>query len=292
MDLVAGDNNWDVILDEHNGSILAAFPFVKKNKAWFKVIGMPDLTPYMGIWWDTDGVKTEAERKTLEKRIQTSLIERLPPRDKFFIQLFPEISNGINLDWNGYETMAQHTYIIDNLADLNGVYNNFRRNIKGDITKAKKSIQIITSNDFDNFYQTCSKTFVRIKKKNPYDKELMRKAYETAHKKGCGRLMVAKDENGNTHAAVLLVWDKKTTYYLAGGGDPHLRSSGATSLLLWEAIQWASTVTSRFDFEGSMIPSVEKFFQGFGARQTPYLLITQTSSYILRLRESIKKALS
>ena len=198
----------------------------------------------------------------------------------------------MRLDWNGYTTLPQHTYIIDELADLDGVYHNFKRNIKGDITKAKKSIQITPSNDFESFYHTCSKTFARIKRKNPYDKELMRKAYETSQEKGCGKIMVAKDKKGNTHAAAFLVWDKKTTYYLAGGGDPHLRSSGATSLLLWEAIQFASTVSSRFDFEGSMIPSVEKFFQGFGARQAPYLLITQTSSYILRIRESIKKALS
>ena len=62
-----------------------------------------------------------------------------------------------------------------------------------------------------------------------------------------------------------------------GGADPELRNSGATSLLMWEAIQFAATVTKKFDFEGSMIESVERFVRAFGARQIPYFQITRMS---------------
>ena len=63
-----------------------------------------------------------------------------------------------------------------------------------------------------------------------------------------------------------------------GGGDPEFRNSGATSLLMWNAIQFASTVSQIFDFEGSMIESVERFFRGFGAVQTPYFSISHIRS--------------
>ena len=292
LDLVAGDSNWDVIVDEHHDSILSAFPYVKKKAAGFKAIGMPHLTPYMGFWYDPKKVRDGMEVETMASRIQNSLIDKLPPRDKLFIQLFPETSHNLKLNWDGYKAQSQHTYIIDDLTDMKQVYSEFKRNVKGDISKAKKNIRISQSTDFENFYSICSKTFDRIKKENPYDKTLMKKVFEATSQRGCGRIMVAEDENSNTHAAAFLVWDNKTTYYLAGGGDPKLRNSGATSLLIWEAIQWAATVSLQFDFEGSMIPSVEKFFQGFGPKKTTYNLITQNSSYLLQIRDYLKKVFS
>jgi hypothetical protein len=67
-----------------------------------------------------------------------------------------------------------------------------------------------------------------------------------------------------------------------GGGDPALRNSGATSMVLWQAITFAATVTKRFDFEGSMLEPVERFFRAFGARQTPYFRVTR-SGRLMRL---------
>jgi hypothetical protein len=51
------------------------------------------------------------------------------------------------------------------------------------------------------------------------------------------------------------------------GSDPRFRTSGAMSLLTWEAIKYAGQVTRRFDFEGSMLRPVERFFRAFGGRQ-------------------------
>jgi len=67
-----------------------------------------------------------------------------------------------------------------------------------------------------------------------------------------------------------------------GGGAPDLRNSGATSLCMWEAIQFAATVTKSFDFEGSMLETVERFFRAFGAKQTPYFAISKINSKLLK----------
>jgi hypothetical protein len=74
-----------------------------------------------------------------------------------------------------------------------------------------------------------------------------------------------------------VVRDRRTAYYLMGGGDPQLRTSGAGSLLLWEAIRQTRTAVSVFDFEGSMLRPVERFFRAFGGRQSPYLRISRTT---------------
>jgi hypothetical protein len=72
-----------------------------------------------------------------------------------------------------------------------------------------------------------------------------------------------------------------------GGGHPELRSSGATSLCMWEAIRHAAKVTKSFNFEGSMIESVERFFRAFGAVQTPYFNISKTPSRLLRVKQAL-----
>jgi hypothetical protein len=46
---------------------------------------------------------------------------------------------------------------------------------------------------------------------------------------------------------------------------------------MWEAVQFAATVTRKFDFEGSMMEPVERFFRAFGARQFPYFHVTKSS---------------
>jgi len=62
---------------------------------------------------------------------------------------------------------------------------------------------------------------------------------------------------------------------MAGGGNPSLRNSGAHSLILWEAIRYVADYAETFDFEGSMLPGVERFFREFGAIQTPYFTISK-----------------
>jgi hypothetical protein len=57
---------------------------------------------------------------------------------------------------------------------------------------------------------------------------------------------------------------------------------------MWNAIKIASENTKRFDFEGSMIENVERFFRSFGAVPIPYYNIKKTNSLLLRLYFALK----
>jgi hypothetical protein len=97
------------------------------------------------------------------------------------------------------------------------------------------------------------------------------------------------------HAVAYAVWDDKAAYYVLGGGEPDLRNSGATSLLVWELIMRAREVTDVFDFEGSMMEPLERFFRAFGGRQTPYLHVfraTRRGRTALALRSGWRRLAS
>ncbi len=57
---------------------------------------------------------------------------------------------------------------------------------------------------------------------------------------------------------------------------------------MWEAIRFAASVTRSFDFEGSMIEPVEKFFRAFGATQTAYHNVFKTNSRLLVTARALK----
>lgn len=50
-----------------------------------------------------------------------------------------------------------------------------------------------------------------------------------------------------------------------------LRNSGATSLLIWEVIKFASTVSKKFDLEGSKLEPVERFLEVLELFKNPTL---------------------
>jgi hypothetical protein len=120
-------------------------------------------------------------------------------------------------------------------------------------------------------------TFARQELQLPYSREFVRRLDDACNARAACQSFFAEDEARRVHAAAYIVWDERSAYYLMGGGDPELRTSGAMSLVLWEAIKFSHQVSRRFDFEGSVIEPIERFFRAFGARQVPYFYVSRYS---------------
>lgn len=86
-------------------------------------------------------------------------------------------------------------------------------------------------------------------------------------------VMIKSLENagGNVVATGMFAMWNKTTYYLAGAQEPSSNDDGAMYRLLWEGMmEGKKRGSTRFDFEGSMIPGVARFFRQFGSEPVPY----------------------
>jgi len=68
-----------------------------------------------------------------------------------------------------------------------------------------------------------------------------------------------------------------------------LRKSGALNLCIWDAIKFASTKVNRFDFEGSMVETIEISFRAFGAEQVPYFKITKYNNRLLKSFHALRE---
>jgi len=90
-------------------------------------------------------------------------------------------------------------------------------------------------------------------------------------------------------AASFCIIDKDKVFYLFGGYDYLSKHRGAGALCLFQSILFANEIgKSIFDFEGSMLPKVERYFRDFGADLTPYYSVNK-ANFLLEMIMKIKQ---
>jgi hypothetical protein len=290
LDAVCGDDNWDVCLIERGDIIVSILPYQKIQNFNQLYLVMPKLTQTLGPWIRPSKAKY-ANMLAEQKDLMTELINQLPSFDYFFQNFHYSITNWLPFYWHGFSQTTRYTYVLEDLSDIAKVWDGLLPNIRTDIKKAKSRFGVEVRDDFciEEFFDVNKLTFARQNMKMPYDLQFVKHLDDVCVKHNSRKIFYGKDKGGKIHAAVYLIWDQSSAYYLMSGGDPVLRSSGATSLLMWEAIQFSSTVTKKFDFEGSMIEPVERFFRAFGAKQVPYFSVKKHNSFLPVFEEFAKK---
>lgn len=289
LDAVCGEENWDVVLIEKNKNIIASMPYYKIKKVSFDLISMPQLTQTMGPYIKYPEGQKYHNKLSLEKKITNELIEKLPKFDKFSQNFHYNITNWLPFYWNNFEQTTRYTYVIEDLSNLENVFNNFDLSKKQNIKKAEKIVDIKFDLSARDFYENHKMTLLKQNDTITYSFELFESIYNSGYKHNSAKTIYAIDKVGNIHAALFVVWDQNSAYHLLNTVDPDFRNSGAASLVTREIIKFVSTKTKKYDFEGSMIENVESSFRKFGAIQKPYFQITKKNSKILKIRQLIKE---
>lgn len=277
---------WDALTIEKDGELIARLPYVTRRRRGRSYLIMPPLTPHLGPWLHRFPGKNP-RKSAAEKKIMTELIDRLPRFDGFTQHFHPSVSNWLPFYWRGFQQTTRYTYIIESLTDLSAVWQGMAANLRRNVRNAKEWLTVRDDLGLDAFLDLNEKTFRRQGLPMPYGRDFVARLDDACSKQKCRRILFAEDARGRVHAGAYFVWDSQASYWLMSGADADLRSSGATSLLVWEAIQFAATVTRSFDFVGSMIESVEHFFRTFGASQKPYLRVTKTNSPLVKMYDDV-----
>lgn len=90
----------------------------------------------------------------------------------------------------------------------------------------------------------------------------------------------------------MIKYYKSSVYYLLKGIEPTKKDLGGMDVVQFESIKFTLESGRAFDFEGSMIESIEKYFRSFGAVQKPYFTISKTNSKLLKIRKLIKEIIN
>lgn len=270
LDAVCGENNWDVVLVEKDGKIVASLPYKSVKKWGFSLLNMPLLTQKLGPWIYYPGQQSEYARLGYEKELLTELISKLP-RFAYFNQRFNyTITNWLPFYWKGFSQTTMYTYYIPDISNPEAAVEQFSSMKKRNIRKAEKLVEIkqdLTATAFYEHYQYC---LSKQKKEILYSADFFQRIYSAAYANNSGKIFYAVNAGGKVESALFVIWDASSAYYLTYSIDPDYRANGSPALLVKKAIEFLSGKTRRFDFEGSMIESVESSYRQFGTIQVPY----------------------
>ncbi len=278
LDTLCGEEKWDVAcVFNKNNEIIAALPYMKKGS---NRIGMPPFTQSMGPYIvEPEDIKY-TNKIGNQVKYMDELIEQLPKISYFNQRFHYNINNWLPFYWHNFKQTTRYTYILPDLSDIDAIHAGLRENVRRNLKKAgKEEIKVTPSEEIDSLSAILSANHILKKGED----KLLRRIYKSCSQHECGRIFAATDKNNELHAMIYLVWDDNQAYYLIGGSIPKYKRSSAMTLLIWESIKFAATITKSFNFEGSMIRPIERFFRAFGAIQTPYFQVYKYNSFLLRL---------
>lgn len=273
LDVVAPDR-WRELSVSNNGETIARWPIVTDGSKVF----MPKETQTIGPWFAKREGESEHDRLS---RTQKAIEEMLKQADigRWDYALAPECDYVLPFMQNGFQLHPRFTYVIDDLSDIENVEARYAKTVKKNIKRASQVVEVRSIDDPDVLIRSMRTTFEAQHRSLPVSEELIAQIVQESLRRSNGVLLAAFDNDGLCHASSLFVYDEKRCYYLLSGSDPAVRTSGAQTLILRDGIRFAAEHSKVFDFEGSMIEGIEKFFRQFSGRQVVYYRITKQSMF-------------
>ena len=284
LDAVA-PGNWHAIEVRRDGRIVGRLPYTTKRRYGLRALSTPWYTPWLGPWIQSAGAKPANELGHTHQVLE-NLIAGLPKAHRTFIPCAPEFQNLMAFHWADYKLQVDYTYRLTDLGDEQQLWKGLRDTVRRLCRKAERITAINRERDIGTFLCVLEKTFSRQGMDLSSSFPTLERIDEAMSCRNQRTLYCAEDALGQVHAAVYVVHDDRHTFYLAGGGDPALRESGAHSLAMWHAIKESGGRSQIFDFEGSMIRPIEYFVRGFGPQLCPRFT-ARHSSNVVKLIESI-----
>ena len=271
LDCNCGPDKWNVLLYGKDGEIEA---FMTYFQPYPGVVSMPMYSQSMGIWFNP-AYDLEDTTKNIGRRheICDFFIDHLPAHNHYLQRFPPSFTDWLPFYWKGYKQTTRYDYILPDISDVDKLWSELPE-IRRSVNRAKNryGLSVKRGIALDDFFAIYDKTYKRQGIATP-EAGTLRKIIEESQRRGLGDVWGAYDADNRLHAVLFVAWQESHAYAIASGRDPELPNSLAPTLLFWESICFASTVSRSFDCEGSMLQGVEWFLRKFGGVQTPYFTL-------------------
>ncbi len=260
--------------DEHQ--LIGGFFYLVTKKFGFNFIKLPPYTPHCGLFFVNES-KNKSSLNNFSKEIMDEVCNYISNLNSALTVLaFP--SQIVDLQpfiWNKYKVVPNYTYRIDLSKSMEEIVSHFDSKNRNVINKATKEQVEVVQNSmskqelYEHFFSSLSAT-----KANIYQSELENIFLKFSDESNSFSMEAKKE--GKRLGVVYCIYDKRNCYYLLGGVDKSAGVQGINNLLVKESIDKAKQLgCSIFDFEGSMLKGVEKFFRSFGPELIPYYTINK-----------------
>ena len=259
--------------------LLAGLPIWPYSTLGVRRLRQPPLTPYWGpMLFPLRG--EYHTRLNHEIAILHALARALLPWPDITMQCHPNTTNWLGFYWNDFSQTTRYTYRIDDWTQLSPQEVIAHESIRSSLRRAHKFA--LSVQDMVDPQVVLRQTQLSMGRQGLHSSDEIQRCWSTladeALRRNCMFTTSVVDADGNVHGAVATVWDDRCAYGIYGGADPQFRHTGGWTLCMARELELARTVAPAYDFEGSMLETVEPFFRRFGGTLTPYFLVTRSAS--------------
>jgi hypothetical protein len=256
--------------------LIGGFHFYQSNFLFWRFLRNPPFTPYAGPFFKNYSRNT-ASRFNLQRKFSTCLADFLS--DHRFILVYLALSRPwidvLPFFWKKYHITPNFTYLVDLEKSEDQLLADMTSERRNDIRKAAADGLVVRRvDDYRVIRELVKKTFSRNQKSLPIEM-VDRILFSYARPNNSFAVVTyAKDE---PIAGCFCLFDDKSAYYLLSGYDHGKKHHGAGAWALWESIRIAKTMgLKQFDFEGSMIETIERYIRGFGPSLSSYYRVSKS----------------
>jgi hypothetical protein len=265
----------DLVSPEWEGLVLgdyeAVFPVTWKKKYGIRYVVQPVLSQQLGVF-----SSVRPSRVVID-----SFLKKIPDKYKH-IDICLNSSNEISN--REFKILRRKNYELWCGDKSFNPEQKYTENAKRNIRKAgQNDLQVMQTGieDYVNLRQKSDSTAF-----SPEHYKLLNRLFSGIIEKGRGEIAGAFCKN-ILCAAIFWAFSKTRVIYLNAVSNEEGKNKRAMFLLVDNYIKKYQGKETIIDFEGSMIPGIARFFEGFGAEETNYSRIIK-SSFPLNLKKVIK----
>lgn len=233
----------------------------------------PTCGPFLAVKSQHPVAVLEERRKALDCLVQF-LRARRPAL--CMLPLDQRITDALPFFWDRYKVIPHYTYLLDLTPAPEQLLRNLSAERRKNISKAQRDgLQVRQTTDMRVVLELVLATFAR-QQKSLDRAGLEGILFRYANPENSFAFVTYRDDQ--PIAACFVVHGGTTAYYLLGGYRAEERHHGAGAAAMFAAIRHAQALGLKtFDFEGSVIPEIERYFRGFGGQLTPYLTVNKAA---------------
>jgi hypothetical protein len=243
---------WEALMD---GEYAFVMPLPVKQKFFIHYLIQPRFTQQLGVF----------SRKSITSEHVDKFIENIP--SKFIWRDFnlntANVSSkpGPFLKRNNFELELNKTY--------EEIIKKYNENTRRNLLKAKNHNNRIhyphVADDFLKGYEKFSKI-----KPHPVALSQLKMIIHESLNHNLSKVVTVIDSKDQMIAGAFFLVDKHRIIYLTSFSSEKAKEQSAMFMLVDAMIREFANQSYIFDFEGSMIPGIARFFEGFGASMITY----------------------
>jgi hypothetical protein len=269
-----------LVIRNERGAIVAGMPITRERRPGLRLLCCPSLTPYLGPVFDLSSIDNTCDRLHFMRSNGELLARNIKSFDSVRYVAGASAPDLQGFLWAGFRVHLAYTFRFPSTYTLEQLTAGMTHTLQQKLTNALRlKLHVVRDQNLEELVSLNRMTFEKQGLKPVCSPDFLKRLWNAAYSQERAHLYVARTPDDKPVAALLTVYDNRTTYQIVSGVNPEFRDDLGAYLVLWNALQDTLLAGRSFDFEGSSLRGVECFYRSWGAMAVPIWKLEKSESW-------------